>query len=136
MRIEGTFTTKDFKAAAVAPVPAIATGLPVGVSTMEKVFGGRIAGHAATVFVAAFDPARGAGSYIAMESFEGELDGRRGAFAFVHSAATTGADRSDEFFSIVAGSGTGSLAGIRGGGGMAVDPDGTHRIWFDIEGIA
>ncbi|MEU7606950.1 DUF3224 domain-containing protein [Streptomyces sp. NPDC041003] len=30
-------------------------------------------------------------------------------------------------------SGTGELAGIAGAGGMAVDADGTHRIWFDYQ---
>ncbi|MET7710184.1 DUF3224 domain-containing protein [Micromonospora sp. NPDC005189] len=29
--------------------------------------------------------------------------------------------------------GTGDLTGIRGTGGMTVDEDGTHRIWFDFE---
>ncbi|MFC1412871.1 DUF3224 domain-containing protein [Streptacidiphilus sp. N1-12] len=42
-------------------------------------------------------------------------------------------DRSDEFFTIVAASGTGELAGIRGTGGLAIDRDGTHRVWFDFE---
>ncbi|WP_326699914.1 DUF3224 domain-containing protein [Streptomyces sp. NBC_01754] len=30
-------------------------------------------------------------------------------------------------------SGTGAPAGISGGGGMAVDADGTHRVWFDYD---
>ncbi|QRX96700.1 DUF3224 domain-containing protein [Streptomyces sp. A1-5] len=34
-------------------------------------------------------------------------------------------------FVIVPGSGTSELAGITGAGGIAVDADGTHRIWFD-----
>ncbi len=68
-----------------------------------------------------------------MESFEGSLSGRSGAFNFAHSATTSGTDRTDEFFTIVPGSGTGELAGIRGAGGMTIDPDGTHRIWFDYE---
>ncbi|MGG2465044.1 DUF3224 domain-containing protein [Streptomyces sp. RGM 3693] len=33
----------------------------------------------------------------------------------------------------VPGSGTGELVGITGVGGIAVDPDGTHRIWFDYD---
>jgi len=85
---------------------------------------------------AAFNPAQGRGAYVAMESFEGEIAGRAGTFNFIHSAATTGKDRSDEFFSIVGGSGTGALASIRGTGGMRIDADGTHSIWFDIEGLA
>jgi hypothetical protein len=28
---------------------------------------------------------------------------------------------------------TGQLAAISGTGGLAIDPDGTHRIWLDYE---
>lgn len=133
MRASGTFTVKSFTPACVAPEPAIATALPVGVSTMEKHFEGGIAGRSATLFTAAFDPATGVGTYVAMESFAGSVDGKDGAFNFVHSASTSGSDRSAEFFAIVASSGTGQLAGITGTGGMGIDPDGTHRIWLDYE---
>lgn len=68
-----------------------------------------------------------------MESFAGSLNGRAGAFNFAHSATTLGTDRRNEFFVVVPGSGTGALSGITGSGGMAVDEDGTHRVWFDYE---
>lgn len=68
-----------------------------------------------------------------MESFEGTLNGRSGAFNFVHSASTSGTDRSAEFFLIVPGSGTAELAGITGTGGISVDADGTHHIEFEYE---
>jgi hypothetical protein len=42
-------------------------------------------------------------------------------------------DDTDRLFRIVPSSGTGLLAGIRGTGGMAIDADGTHRIWFDYD---
>jgi hypothetical protein len=51
----------------------------------------------------------------------------------VHSATTSGSDRGNEFFLIVPASGTGELAGITGTGGMAIDADGTHRMWFEYE---
>ena len=73
------------------------------------------------------------GTYVAMESFEGTVDGREGAFNFVHSASTTGADRVAEYFAIVPSSGTGQLVGISGTGGLSVAPDGTHGIWLDYE---
>ena len=100
---------------------------------MEKQFEGAVAGRSATLFTAAFDQATGVGTYVAMESFEGTVDGRQGAFNFVHSASTTGSDRAAEYFAIVPSSGTGQLTGISGGGGLAIDPDGTHRIWLDYE---
>lgn len=109
------------------------TGLPVGVSTMEKGYQGGVAGRSATLFTFAFDQGTGVGTYVAMESFEGSLNGRPGAFNFAHSATTLGTDRRDEFFVIVPTSGTGELAGITGSGGMTVDADGTHRVWFDYE---
>jgi hypothetical protein len=93
---------------------------------MEKRYAGEVEGRSATLFTAAYDQDSGAGTYLAMESFEGSLGGRSGAFNFVHSASTRGADRYGEFFAVVAGSGTAELAGITGAGGMAVDADGTH----------
>lgn len=133
MRAEGTFTVKAFVPAEVTPEPAISTALPVGVATIEKHFEGEVAGRSATVFTAAFDQEAGVGTYVAMESFEGSLHGSEGSFNFVHSAATTGGDRTAEFFSIVPSSGTGSLTGITGSGGIAVTSDGTHHLWFDYD---
>ncbi|HKS98828.1 MAG TPA: DUF3224 domain-containing protein [Rugosimonospora sp.] len=133
MRADGTFSVKSFTPAELAPDPAITTGLPVGVATLEKHYEGDIEGRSATLFTAAFDQSTGVGTYVAMESFEGSVRGRTGAFNFAHSASTSGSDRSAEFFLIVPASGTGELAGITGTGGLAVDADGTHRIWLDYE---
>ncbi|MFL6124743.1 DUF3224 domain-containing protein [Actinophytocola sp.] len=132
MRASGTFKVANFTAAPV-PSPAIETALPVGVATMEKQYEGEVTGRSVTLFTSAFDPTAGTGTYVAMESFEGTLAGREGAFNFAHSASTLGDSRDAEFFVIVAASGTGGLAGITGTGGLAVDPDGTHRVWFDYE---
>ena len=134
MRVSGTFKVQNFKPTELKPVPDVNTALPVGIATMDKSYQGEIEGRSSTLFVAAFDPAKG-GTYLAMESFEGTLAGKKGAFNFVHSTTTTGKDRLNEFFAIVTGSGTGALAGITGAGGIAIDADGTHRIWFDANGI-
>ena len=136
MRINGTFKTKDFKPEVLSTSPGIQTGLPTGVATMEKQYFGQTEGRSATLFTAAFDPASGLGAYCAMESFDGSLNGKRGTFNFNHSAATSGKDRTNEFFSIVEGSGTGDLRAIKGTGGMRIDPDGTHHIWFDVNGLS
>lgn len=124
---------KSFVPTGLEQDPAIATGLPVGVARIEKQFEGEVAGRSATLFTAAFDQTTGIGTYVAMESFEGSLNGAEGAFNFAHSATTSGTDRTAEFFTIVPASGTGALAGITGAGGLAIDEDGTHRMWFDYE---
>lgn len=133
MRAESTFTVASFTPSGVEPEPAVATGLPVSIAWIEKQVSGAAEGRSVAVFTAAFDQATGTGTYVAMESFEGLLDGRTGAFNFAHSATTGGSDRSDELFVIVPQSGTGDFVGIVGGGGMAVDDDGTHQIWFEYE---
>ena len=133
MRTSGTFSVKAFTPASVTPTPAISTALPVGVATMEKTYEGDVAGTSATIFTSAFDQATGIGTYVALESFEGSVDGRAGAFNFVHSASTSGDDRAAEYFAIVPASATGQLAGLTGAGGLVIDPDGTHRIWLDYE---
>jgi len=133
MRVTGTFDVVTFTPTQLVPEPAIATALPVGVATLEKRFDGAITGRSATIFTSAFDQSTGVGTYVAMESFEGALDGREGAFNFVHVASTSGTDRTGEYFVIVPGSGTGALAGITGTGGISVDDDGTHHIRFDYE---
>ncbi|WP_251096193.1 DUF3224 domain-containing protein [Streptomyces sp. Caat 7-52] len=133
MRATATFTVKAFVLAELKPEPSVTTGLPVGVATMEKHFEGEVTGRSATLFTAAYDQSTGVGTYVAMESFEGSLQGREGAFNFVHSATTSGSDRTAEFFTIVPSSGTRELAGISGSGGMTVDADGTHRMWFEYQ---
>jgi hypothetical protein len=131
MHAAGTFSVAAFEPTDLAPKPEVVTGLPVGVATMEKRYEGDVTGRSATMFTAAFDQEKGVGTYVAMESFEGSLGDRAGAFNFVHSATTTGTDRGAEFFAVVPASGTGELVGITGTGGLAIDADGTHRIWFD-----
>src|SRR5262245_56067447 len=102
MRVEGTFEVVSFTPAMVDPPPLdIRTGVPVGVSTMVKRFAGGVEGTSATLFTAAFDQAKGVGTYVAMESFEGSLGGRSGAFNFVHAATTHGSDRAAAHFEIV-----------------------------------
>ncbi len=134
MRAIAPFTVSSFVPATISPPPAeVVTGRPVGLAIITKAFDGQITGSSVTLFTAAFDQAAGAGTYVAMESFEGTVNGLTGTLNFAHSATTTGSDRLDEFFTIVPGSGTGELEGITGTGGIRVSADGDHEIWFDYE---
>ncbi|MCI3928390.1 DUF3224 domain-containing protein [Streptomyces sp. AN091965] len=132
MRASGTFKVADFTPV-TTPSPGIETAVPVAVATMAKQYEGEVVGHSTTLFTAAADQASGTGTYVAMESFEGTLHTRSGTFNFAHSGTTVDSRKQGEFFVIVPGSGTGGLAGISGTGGIAVDEDGTHRLWFDYE---
>ncbi|MDQ8043711.1 MAG: DUF3224 domain-containing protein [Solirubrobacteraceae bacterium] len=134
MRAIAPFTVESFVPAEISPTPQhVETGRPVGLAIITKQFDGQITGSSVTLFTAAFDAAVGAGTYVAMESFEGTVNGLTGTLNFAHSATTTGDDRQAEFFTIVPGSGTGELEGITGAGGLRVTADGVHEIWFDYE---
>lgn len=130
-RAEGTFTVASLEVAEVVPAIVIHTAMESGVATMEKHYTGEVEGRSATLFSSCRDTDSGAASYVALESFEGSLHGVPGSFNFVHSASTHGEDRYGDFFAIVAASGTARLASISGSGGLTVDADGTHRVWFD-----
>jgi hypothetical protein len=131
-RAQATFTVSDFAPAAVEPPgEPIVTALPVGVATMMKSYSGAIEGRSTTIFTSAFDPGSGVGTYVALESFAGTVDGLAGTFNFIHTASTSGADRVGEHFEIVPASGTGDLATIAGTGAIAIDDDRTHRLILD-----
>lgn len=130
-RAEGTFNVASFELVELHPPVVITTAMETGVSTMEKRYSGDVEGRSATLFTSSRNAETGAATYVALESFEGSLNGIGGSFNYIHSASTHGEDRYGDFFSIVGASGTGGLAAISGAGGMTVDDNGTHRIWFD-----
>lgn len=132
MRADSTFTV-DSTTPVALPEGLTAAGMATGVLIFGKTYSGGISGRSSTIFTSAYDPAAGRGTYVALETFDGTVDGRAGAFSFLHSASTTGADRNSEYFRIVPSSGTGELAGIVGDGGLVIDEDGTHRVWLDYD---
>jgi len=133
MQTTSTFTVETFEPSGLA-APEVTTGTPVGVARMVKQFRGGLEGHAETLFTSAFDQARGIGTYVAMESFSGTLDGRPGTLNIAHTATTDGGpERLHETVVIVPASGTGELAGITGTGRMHIDADGTHHLDLDYE---
>ncbi|MBC2933030.1 DUF3224 domain-containing protein [Nocardioides sp. zg-1228] len=133
MRAEATFTVAEFQPASISPEPAITARLPIGVAVMLKEFAGELSGRSATVFTSVFDDTTGVGTYVAVEAFEGSLGERSGAFNFVHSASTSGTDRTAEHLAIVPSSGSGELSAISGTGGITVDDTGVHRIWLSYD---
>ncbi|MFC9788570.1 DUF3224 domain-containing protein [Rhodococcus sp. NPDC127528] len=131
MQVNSTFAVTSFEPTEYTS--PIRTGLEVGHTYMTKSYSGEVEGQSRTQFTSAFSQETGTGTYVAMESFEGTVAGRRGAFNFAHMATTDGASRSHHQLVIVPTSGTGELAGITGTGELVVDGDGTHRLQLDVE---
>lgn len=78
---------------------------------VEKAFTGAVSGTSvARLLTAGTEAGQG---YVASERFEGTIEGRSGTLIYQHGGIMEGADGTT-FGSIVPGSGTGDLAGLRG----------------------
>lgn len=128
-----TFVVTDWEH--VGGPPEIRAGLAINHAHAVKVFDGQIEGRSLTEFTGAFSEHTRTGTYVAMESFEGAVNGLEGTFLFAHmNSMHDGEVRDhDHMLVIVPSSGTGELTGIRGTGCLSVDADGTHRLVLDYE---
>lgn len=71
-------------------------------------------------------------AYVAIERFEGSLDGRTGGFVLQHNA---GGENGEPWLSwkITEGTGTGDLDGITGEGRIVIGEDGGHSYTLDYD---
>ena len=108
-RASGTFSVTLSPQAAEAGVGDAS----IGRMGLHKQFEGGLRGEALGQMLATRSPVEGSAAYVALDRFEGELDGRRGGFALVHRGLM---DRGAPELQVlvVADSGSGALAGLRG----------------------
>lgn len=92
--------------------------------TVEKTFTGALEATSSGTMLSATTPEQGSAAYVLIERVEGTLDGRAGSFALAHLGLM---DKSVPQLSvtIVPGSGTGALSGIRGAMVLILD-NGRH----------
>lgn len=129
MEARSTFTVDD--RVHIGGPPNIRAGLAIGHDHLVKTYVGQIDGRSLTEFTGAYSPeCGGTGTYVAMESFEGSVNGLEGTFLFAHTGTVIRGAVSDDdhLLVIVPSSGTQELTGIRGRGRIGVDPDGTHTL--------
>ncbi|HZP24629.1 MAG TPA: DUF3224 domain-containing protein [Terriglobales bacterium] len=87
---------------------------PLGRMTLDKQFHGGLEGSSKGEMLTAGSGAKGSsGGYVALESFTGTLDGRKGSFVLQHSGTMT-AGSPQLTITVVPGSGTGELEGLTG----------------------
>jgi hypothetical protein len=92
-------------------VPANASA--IGRHVLEKTYHGGLNGRALGEMLTAGQPQQGQATYVALESFEGVLDGKAGGFALAHLGEMDAGSEALRI-GIVPGSGTGELSAIRG----------------------
>lgn len=81
--------------------------------SLDKQFHGTLEATSKGTMLAAGNPAKGAGGYVAMEKVTGMLDGRKGSFVLQHSGTMKGGS-AELTITVVPNSGTDDLTGIDG----------------------
>ena len=119
MHASGTFTVKT--------VPQ-EDAIQAGRLTLEKSFTGALVGESKGQMLSAMGTVKGSGSYVAIETFTGTLDGKKGSFALAHSGTMQGG-KFVLHVSVVPDSGTGELVGLTGT--MTIDPTKGHAYVFE-----
>ena len=106
-------------------------GVKLSRTRVVKSFRGEIEGESTAELLMAL-AGEDSAAYVGMERVSGRVNGRQGSFVYLHTATATGGSRSASG-EVVAGSGTGELAGISGRIGIDILPDGGHVVTLDYE---
>lgn len=99
---------------------------------MTKRFRGPLYGTSRGMMLSAGDQAQGQAGYVAMEVVTGAIGTREGSFALQHSGVMGNGQQSLSI-SIVPGSGTGALQGIRGTMTISVEAGGAHHYVLNFD---
>ncbi|QQL48942.1 DUF3224 domain-containing protein [Mucilaginibacter ginkgonis] len=130
MQAKGTFEVK------ILPVEGtpIETEAGIGRMTIDKTWRGDLSGTSKGVMITSMTESTGAMAYVALEKFNGELNGKSGTFYFSHSATMIKGDASSGALNItvVRSSATGELAGLSGKLDINVDGGG-HSYNLDYQ---
>jgi hypothetical protein len=96
---------------------------------VEETFSGDIEGEGVTEFLQAAR-ADGSASFVGIERVAGTMGGRTGTFLLQDAGIVSGAVVEGDWF-VVAGSGTGELAGLRGEGGFRANLGENAQVHLD-----
>jgi hypothetical protein len=105
-------------------------------AVVTKTYLGEIEGEGTSQTLTTYNAA-GSASYVGLEQVVGRVGGRSGSFVFqVDGTYDPGTGLADAKWSVVPGSGTGDLSGLRGTGGFVAEhgnPSVTITLDYDFE---
>jgi Protein of unknown function (DUF3224) len=124
MHARGTFDVK------LTPQPSDdKSETPLGRMTLDKVFHGDLDGTSHGEMLTGGSTVKGSGAYVAVERFEGTLQGRHGTFVLYHTGVMT-RGTPELSIRVVPDSGTGQITGISGKLNIQID-QGKHSYDFE-----
>lgn len=106
-------------------------GVKLSRTRVAKVFRGEIEGESTAELLMAL-AGEDSAAYVGVERVTGRVNGRQGSFVYLHTATAAGGAQSAAW-PVMAGSGSGELAGIRGRIRIDNLPDGGHVFTLDYE---
>lgn len=101
----------------------------LGRMSIDKHFSGELEANSKGEMLMAMTATEGSAAYVAIEQVEGSLAGKKGAFVLQHFG-TREAGNERLILEVVAGSGSGELAGLRGKMEIIIE-NGAHRYEFE-----
>lgn len=133
IRISGTVEVKVETMERVKVSPADDSGIDLVRYSMEEEFAGGLVGRGIASHVGLFRP-DGTSTFTGAERITGSLDGREGSFTISDAGFYDVQNIVHGRWTVVAGSGTGGLAGLRGAGEFTVATfDGVPRSIYIID---
>lgn len=97
-----------------------------------KTWTGEIEGTSRGVMLTGGDPNTGSAGYVALERFDGTVDGLSGSFVLQQIGAMIDGLQ-DLRYAVAPGSGTGDLAGMTGVVHLAISDEGTHEVALEYD---
>ncbi len=106
-------------------------GVKLSRTTVKKTFRGGIDGQSTAELLMTFAQG-GSAAYVGFERISGRLDGRAGTFVLHHNATASAGAQSAQW-TVVPGSGTGDLFGLRGEARIGGGSEETHTFTLEYE---
>jgi hypothetical protein len=98
---------------------------------LTKTFRGDVEGESTAELLMAYASEEGSAAYVGFERVVGCVHGRSGSFVLHHTASSGGEPSAS--WSVVPGSATGELRGLRGEARIINEPDGGHSFALDYD---
>jgi hypothetical protein len=101
-------------------------------ASVAQALSGGIEGEAAAEWLMCYRPDETA-DFVGLQRVTGRIGDREGSFVLVHSGGSFDGEAATAELTVVAGSGTGELEGLRGSGGFTAPHGGTPSLTLDYD---
>jgi Protein of unknown function (DUF3224) len=114
------------------PYAEIEGGRKLTQASVKQVFAGDVEGEGAVEWLMCYRPDETA-DFVGLQRIVGQIGGRSGSFVLVQTNGTFDGKEAKGHLSVVPGSGTGGLTGLRGTGEFSAPHGGEPTIRLDYE---